>query len=558
MASTFDPSAVLAQLTESFIKLPLAQKIVLPALIIGSIWGIVYVSEWATKPDFAVLYSDLNPADASAIVERLKAQKIKYEIRGDGGVIAISPADMIHELRLNLASEGIPKDGRMGFEIFDETNLGVTGFVERLKLVRAVQGELERTINSLDAIQTSRVHITMPEKSVFAKRGSEATASVMLRLRSGAELDKKQIKGIAHLVSGSVEGLDVKNVNIIDVYGNLLTELNNPDAISAEMDGEKLKYQQEVEQSYVRRIESMLIKVLGPGKVAARVSAEIDFSKAEREEESFDPGGQVTRSEKTISEGIGTSQRGGIPGVVSNLTNDPSLISPPSASRDGSSRQEQVRNYEVSRAVTRIDEARGKLLRISVAVLVDGQHVESPTAPATSAEGVEAAPAEMIYHPLDPEMLRQIEDIVKSAVGFDASRGDTLTVENIPFHVPDDSMIEVLDKAATQDLIFNSIAKVGPVVFIILFFFLMVRPLIKFMITPTEAEVDLTRLLPTGIDELEKELQAERSQATIPSIEPVVDLAQLEELIASNSRLVKDNPQQAALLIRYWLNDGRL
>lgn len=557
MATTFDPSAVLGQVTASFMRLPLSQKIIFPLLIIGSVWGLIFVSKWATRPDYVVLYSDLAPADSGAVVERLKAQKIKYEVRGDGTTIAITPPELIHELRLSLASEGLPKDGRIGYELFDQTNLGVTGFVERLKLVRALQGELERTISSLEAVAVARVHITMPEKTVFAKKSNRATASVMIRLRPGGELDKKQIKGIAHLVSGSVEGLDVADVNIVDVYGNLLTAQEDPTGDNLSADATQLQYQHEIEQNYVRRIESMLAKVLGAEKVVARVTAEIDFSKSQREEESFDPAGQVTRSEKSIDEGVGASQRGGIPGVVSNLTEDPSLLSPPSSTKDGANRRETVKNYEVSRAVTRIDDARGKLVRLSVAVLVDGKYVDIVPASAPAATDPAVAPAKS-YQALDAEMLRQIEDIVKSAVGFDPARGDTLTVENIPFHVPDESFAVELEKKAGQDMIFNIIAKLGPVLFIVLFFLIMVRPLIKFMVTPTEAEVDLTRLLPTGVEELEKELATERVQAKVPSVEPVVDLAQLETLMAENSSLVKQNPQQAALLIRYWLNDGRL
>ncbi|RMG40490.1 MAG: flagellar M-ring protein FliF [Candidatus Dadabacteria bacterium] len=548
MAKSLDPSAILAELAEGYIKLPLVQKIVFPLLIIGSVVGIIYVANWANRPDYAVLYSNLEPADAAAVVEALKNQKIKYEVRGDGSTIAISPPSMVHELRLSLASEGIPKGGVVGLEIFDATEFGTTSFQEKIKFIRAIQGELERTISSLEAVQTARVHITQPEKSVFAKRASEATASVMLRLRPGAKLEKKQIKGIANLVAGSVEGLEPSNVTIIDVYGNLLTSVEEEEE-ELGADATRLQYQQQVERSYVKRIEQMLQKVLGPGKVIARVTAELDFSSNEREEESFDPGGQVIRSERSVEEGTGASQRGGVPGVVSNLGNDANLLAPPGSNPETSSRRESVRNYEVSRAVTRISHPRGTLKRLSVAVLVDGKYVLPEGAP----EG-----AEKEFRPLEPEVMDRIETLVKNAVGFDATRGDTLSVENIPFYLPDEDFADVMDSKATQDLIFNTIFRVGPILFLVLFFFVIVKPLVKFLITPTEAEIDLTRLLPTGIEELEAELEAEKSKAGVPEFEPAIDLDQLEELIAENSRVVKENPQQAALLIRYWLNDGRL
>lgn len=556
MASTFDPSAVLAQLTASFMKLPLAQKILFPVMIVGSIWGIVFISQWATRPDYAVLYSDLAPADAGAVIQQLKNQHIKYDVRDGGSTVAISPPELVHELRIGLASEGVPKGGTVGFELFDSTSLGTTSFVEQLKKTRALQGELERSIASLDAVQSVRVHLATPEKSVFAKKGATATASVILKLRPGGELDKKQIKGIQHIVAGSVEGLEAANVSIIDVFGNLLTDQDKNPEEQGGADGDRLLYQREVERGYIQRIEQMLAKVLGPDKVVAKVTAELDFSKNEREEESFDPGGQVARSEKVINEGFDTGVRGGIPGVISNLSNDPALLAAPGGVKDSSNRKESIKNYEVSRAVTRSVASRGKLVKLSVAVLVDGKY-NTDTA-AVSVEGAEKATPAKVYQPLDADMLAQIEALVKNAVGFDAGRGDSISVENIPFHVNDNDFTEMLDQKQTQDLIFNILAKVGPILFILMFFMFVIRPLVKFLITPTEAELDLTRLLPTGIDELEQELAQERKQASVPTAEPLVDMEQLESLMAENSRLVKENPQQAALLIRYWLNDGRL
>lgn len=548
MAASLDPSAILSQLTVSYLKLPLGQKILFPILIAASVIGIIYVSKWANRADYTVLYSDLSAADSAAVVEKLKSEKIAYEVRGDGSTIAISPPEVVPEVRMTLAADGIPKTGALGYEIFDSNNIGVTQFVEKLKFLRALQGELERTIGSLDVVMSARVHITQPEKTVFAKQAAQPTASVMLKLRPGGELEKKQVKGIANLVAGSVEGLKPEGVTIVDVFGNLLS-VNDKDDDALGIEATRLQYQRDVEKSYVQRIESMLSKVLGAGKGIARVTAEMDFSVNEREEESFDPGGQVLRSEKTVEEGAGASQRGGVPGVVSNLSNDPNLLAPQSGEQNSSNRKEAVKNYEVSRAVSKTSSARGKLVRLSVAVLVDGAYDAAPGA---------AADAPKVFKPLDSEVLNQIENLVKSAVGFDQIRGDTVTVENIPFHETDSALLKDLDSKAQQDLIFNIIGKTIPLLFVVLFFFVVVKPLVKFLVTPTEAEVDLSRLLPTGINELEQEIEQERAKAAVPVYEPQVDIEALEELMGENSKLVKDNPQQAALLIRYWLNDGRL
>jgi len=542
VATSIDPSAVLGQITDSYIRLPLLQKILFPILIAGSVMGIIFVSKWANQPEYATLFSDLEPQDSAAVIERLKDMKISYQIRGDGSVIAISPSSMVHEVRMSLAGEGVPKGGVVGFEIFETTDLGSTTFQEKVKFTRAIQGELERTINSLDAVNASRVHIAQPERSVFANRGNKPTASVMLRLRAGGDLDQSQIRGITHLVAGSIEGLAVEDVTILDARGTLLTQVDS-DEQSLQLEATQLAYQREVEQGYARRIEQMLSRVLGPGKAVARVSAEMDFSFSEREEESFDPGGQVLRSERSVQEGIGATQRGGVPGVVSNLTDDVDLLAAPGGS--SSSRTESVRNYEVSRAVSRVTSPRGRMLKLSVAVVVDG----TPDAMA----------AENQFVPIEPEMISQLESLVRSAVGYDPSRGDTVTVENVAFSTPAMDFNEMFDAQATQDMIFNTIFRVGPILFLLLFFFIVVRPLVKFLVTPTDAEVDLERLLPTGIKELEQELQAERTRAAaVPENQSAIDMSQLEELMAENSRVVQENPHQAALLIRYWLNDGRL
>lgn len=551
MATSLDPSAILGNLFEGYLKLPLVQKILFPVLIIGSIVGIVFVSKWASSPDYAVLFSDLKQADSAAIVEKLKEQQIKYEIRGDGNTIAVSPPEMVHELRLSLASEGLPKGGTVGLEIFDTTNFGTTSFVEKLKFVRAIQGELERTISSLDSVIAAKVHITQPEKTVFAKNKTNPTASIMLKLNSGNGLTKDQIKGIVNLVSGSVEGLKKEDVTIVDSTGKLLT-LDDEGKDEFEVDEDRLSYQRNLEKSYESRIEQMLSKVIGPEKVVAKVTTEIDFTSSQKEEESYDPSGKVIRSEKNIQEGSKeAAQRGGVPGVVSNLTHDPSLLAPTGIGEENNSRQENVKNYEISKAVSRSVSPKGKLIRLSVAVLVDGSY--KVIAPATA-----DTPEQKEFIPLEQDTLDRIEGLVKSAVGYDAARGDVVKVENFPFFETGANFEDLMEKQESQDLIFKSISRGLPVLFILLFFLIVVRPMIKFLVTPTESEIDLSRLLPSGLYELEQEIEQEKNKVKIPSYEPAVDLDQLEDLLAENSRLVKENPQQAALLIRYWLNDGRL
>ncbi|MFO0416151.1 MAG: flagellar basal-body MS-ring/collar protein FliF, partial [Pseudomonadota bacterium] len=490
MAPKIDPKVITSQLSERYMRLPLAQKIALPALLAFAVWAVVYASRVATQPDFTVLYSDLSTTDAGAVVNRLKEMKIAYRL--DGNTISVSPPSQVHELRLSLASEGMPKTGSVGFELFDGTNFATTTLGEVVKKQRALQGELERTIMSLDAVVSARVHISQPEKTIFAKQAQDPGASVLLKLKPGSQLDKKQIKGIANFVASGVEGLKPENVTIIDEFGNLLTQ-TEADSQELGADATQLQYAREVEKGYAQRVESMLAKVLGPGKVVARVTAELDFSSSEREEESYDPGGKVIRSERSVEEGVAEAERGGVPGVVSNLSNDPKAMAALDGGTDKSSRKENVKNFEISRAVTRSSQGRGKLLRLSTAVLVDGRISEVPV---VDGEGKPTGDVTRSYEALPPEMLAQVEAIVKSAVGYDVSRGDVVTVENVPFFAPDESLQQELAKAHKTDQYLKYGGMMVPIVALVLFMLFVLRPLVKFLTTTTHQEYDLSKLLP--------------------------------------------------------------
>jgi flagellar M-ring protein FliF len=571
---------------EKYLKLPMAHKIIVPALVIFPVWALVYVSKMATEPDYTVLYSDLNPSDAGAVIERLKEMKTKYKL--DGSTVSVSPPDAVHELRISLASEGLPKTGTVGFELFDGTSFATTTMGEMVKKQRALQGELERTIMSLDSVLSARVHISQPEKTIFAKAAQDPGASVLIKLRPGSELDKKQIRGITNFVASGVEGLKPENVTIIDVYGNLLTPKDD-EGEELGADATRLTYTREVEKSYAQRIETMLAKVLGPGKVVARVTADLDFSSNEREEESFDPGGQVTRSERSIEEGAGGgAARGGVPGVAANLSNDPALLAPPSGGSDSNTRRENVKNFEVSRAIIKSSQAKGKLLRLSAAVLVDGKYEEIPVqATGGVVEDAVASPrTEKVFKPLTPEMLAQVEGVVKSAIGFDSTRGDVVTVENIPFFQANDGLMEELAKAAELNAWYRYGALSVPLLALVIFGLFVLRPMMKFLTSSQETEIDITRLLPQGMPAGSLGAPADKpaggmaaqsggaqslpggesfaqpgevpSKPGLPDLTGSVDMEQLGEIMSESSRLVKENPAQAALLIRYWLNEGHL
>lgn len=551
----FDIAGIFEQLVASYAKMPLAQKVALPLLIAASMGVIVFVSRWAGEPEYRTLYSGLESGDAGAVVEYLKDNKIAYLLSDNGATIKINPPELVNELKLQLASAGLPKDGTKNFELLSENSFGRTSTVEKEIMGRVREGELERTIKSIEAVSSVRVHITEPKRSLFVKRDVSPTASVLLKLKPAAELTSAQVKGIVNLVSGAVERLTPDRVTILDSSGR---QLNNRPEEDSLQDSEltRLEYKKNQENQFSQRIESMLAEVLGPGRAVARVTLDLDFNQYEKSEEAFDPSGVVTRSERIVMKGDELTAQGGVPGVVSNLTNDPGILTPPDSGNGSSRQSESVRNYEVSRSLIKTVTAVGGIERLTAAVLVDGTYSEvDKLLNPNDTELVKVRE----YTPLPPEMIDKITKLVKQAVGFQTERGDLVTVENIRFFEPDNALVEALEKAEVTDMYISWGPMAAGAVLILLFFLLVIRPILKFLLNPTDAEVDLSRLLPSGLKELEAELDAERtSRPSLPQVvETGVDLRELEELLAENSRLVESNPQQAALLIRYWLNDGR-
>ena len=552
----FDFGAIFEQVLGFYLRLPFAQKIALPLLAAGCMSLIIFVSRWATEPEWGVLYSNLSDADASGVVEKLKDEKIGYRLTNDGKTIEITPPRLVHEVRLDMASTGLPKGDQVGYELWNEAKLGISSFGEGVNYIRAIQGELERTILKIDGVAAARIHITTPKRSVFSSRDVLPTASVLVKLKAGKELTKPQVKGIAHLVAGSIERLAPEHVTILDQFGKLLNDTPaEGDAAGADLT--RMQLQRDMENAYSKRIESMLAEILGQGKVVARVTAEMDFNTFEKEEESYDPAGTVMRSEREVNEGESTSTAGGVPGVLSNLSNQPGVLAQPNANAGGNNKKETIRNYEVSRAVSKVSKNAGDLQRISVAVLVDGQYQEVET----GASGPDGLPVkEKRYMPLTAEMMKKVETLVKQAVGYNTARGDVVSVENIKFAVPDEDLAKVLSESEATTKLWTMLDWLPGLLLGLVVMLVVLRPLVRFLVTPTDAEVDLSRLLPAGLEELEAELEAERSKlSSMPEkLQPSVDIEELEGLLSENSRMVKENPQQAALLIRYWLNDGRM
>lgn len=408
-------SGLLGQLRDFFMGLPPARRVTFAALTAGILIGTGALAWWVQQPQYRVLYSGLGASDAGAVIEYLKTEKIPYRVGDSGGNIEVA-AGRLYETRMALAGHGIPQGGGVGFEIFDKQTLGMTDFVQRLNYQRALQGELARSIAELDTVESARVHLAMPERSLFVSEERRPSASVVLKLRPGRTLAPEQIAGVVHLVAASVEGLRPNDVTVVDVNGQVLTH------DTAEQDARSpgkglMTFQREIEQGYTESIESMLTRVLGSGHALARVTVALDMAQVEKTEESFDPDRVAVRNEKRSKESSaqGTTSGGGASG---DLTNEAKAAS----AGPQSAREDTALNYEISKVTSRRIEQMGAVKKLSVAVIVDGTYTGEGDA------------RQFVARP--EEELERYRQLIKRAVGFNEERGDQIEVVSAPFQAP--------------------------------------------------------------------------------------------------------------------------
>jgi flagellar M-ring protein FliF len=389
------------------------------ALVAG---GIYEFTQYQREAGFRPLYTTLAPEDAALVVQRLKESGVAYRISANGTMISV-PEDRVAELRLDMAGAGLPKSGRIGFEIFDKTNLGMTDFAEHVNYRRALEGELERSVMALTEVEQARVHISFPQESVFQEARQPAKASVLLRLRGSSQLPESAIPAITHLISSAVEGLAPDAVSVLDMRGNLLSrakQVSDPSSGSGTSEA-SLEYRHSVEQDLTAKLNATLEPLVGAGRYRAAVSADTDLTSGEQSEEHFDPTQSVMVSSQK-SEDVSSPSRtaGGIPGTASNL---PDPAPAPVTIGGGSSRKTESTNYQSSRTVKRTVLPQGGIKRLSVSVLIDHEvHFEGS-----------GAQAKRVLTPPTPERLKVIHDLAAAAVGFNMERGDQLIVESLPF-----------------------------------------------------------------------------------------------------------------------------
>ena len=401
--------------------------------VMGVVLGSAYM---LNQPDYTLLYTDLDATSATSVVERLKAADVPYELIDGGRSIRVA-SDRADEMRLTLASEGVPESGRIGFEVFDRTQFGTTEFLEQVNFRRALEGELARTIATIGDVASARVHIALAKKSIFAGQTEEAKASVVLKLKSGRALSEATVRGIAGLIAGSVESLRPEQVTIVDTAGRSLLRTSDGAAATAMAAAER---ESQVAREMEAQLVGLLETIVGPGRARVSVAAQVSTASQEETQESFDPE-TVVRSRQMSSEPVGGAKNAG--GVAGTRANLPEAGTAPAngaaatvTAATGNARVQETTNYEVGKRVVRRIEPSGQVSRLSVAVLVDN----IPTTE-TDANGATTTASK----PREAAELERINRLVAAAIGLDTERGDRLTVENIAFDVPQEAPVEAPD-----------------------------------------------------------------------------------------------------------------
>ena len=498
-----------------------------------------------TTPQMTTLFTDLSVEDSSAIMKDLERQAIPYELRNDGAVIMV-PKDKVTRLRMKLAEGGLPKGGGVGYEIFDKSDaLGTTSFVQNINHLRALEGELARTIRAIDRVQAARVHLVLPERPLFSRETPEPSASIVVRVRGA--LEAQQIRAIRHLVASAVNGLKPQRVSIVDEAGQLLADGAGGDGDNAVADERRAG----LEKRMRNQVEAIVSSVVGAGRARVELSADFDYNKITQTSDKFDPEGRVLRSSQTREESSATAENSGQVTVNNELPGSQAKDNTPTA-RDQSKKTEETNNYEISRTTkTEVTEA-GRVNRISVAVLVDGSYSKNEK-------------GEMVYQERSKDQLDRIAALVRSAIGFDQKRGDQVEVVNLKFAeapavapLAEPSGLLGMLQFTKDDVMY--VIELGVMMLLsLVVLFMVIRPLVKRILAaevvpaPPEPALALT----DGTAELGP------GQALIAGTSgtaQLIDVAQVQGQVHAQAvhrvgELAERNPNETASIVRQWLSE---
>lgn len=498
-----------------------------------------------TTPQMTTLFTDLSVEDSSSIIKDLERQGIQFELRNEGTIIMV-PKDKVTRLRMKLAEGGLPKGGGVGYEVFDKSDaLGTTSFVQNINHLRALEGELARTIRAIDRIQAARVHLVLPERPLFSREAPEPSASIVVRVRGS--LEAQQIRAIRHLVASAVNGLKPQRVSIVDEAGQLLADGAATDPEQALGDERRTTFEKRMR----KQVEDIVSSVVGSGRARVQLSADFDFNKITQTSDRFDPEGRVLRSSQTREEQSMTADNNGQVTVNNELPGQQQNSG--AAAKDQSKKTEETNNYEISRTTkTEVTEA-GRVNRISVAVLVDGIYIKNDK-------------GELAYTDRTKEQLDRIATLVRSAIGFDQKRGDQVEVVNLRFAdapstapITEPSGLLGMLQFTKDDVMY--FVELGVMLLLgLVVMFMVIRPLVKRILASEEVAAAITGVLagPAASDEA---APAGAGQALIPGgAASAIDVATIQGQVHAQSvhrvgELAERNPNETVAIIRQWLTE---
>lgn len=518
-------SQFLQQIKHFLNRFTFGQKIILLFITAAALSCLIFLVIWASRPEFGLLYSNLDASDAAAIVDNLRSNNIPYKLKDNGSTILV-PSKDIYELRIQYAGQKLISRGAVGYELFDKNNFGMTDFMQKLNLRRALEGELSKTINEIESIEQSRVHLVIPEPALFEEESKPATASVIVKLYANGRLNHKQIAGISHMVAGSVEGLSPENVTILDTQGNILTDkVAGNDLLG--LSSSQFELKQKVENYLGEKAQSMLDEVLGRGNAIVKVAAELNFKKVRRTTESFDPDNTVVLSEERNEE--------------SSSREDTTLYQ----------RENVVTNYELNKTTEEFENSVGDIERLSIAVFVNG-------ASQVAAAGAAGAQQASSY---SDEQIEKIGEIVKHAVGFDSQRSDKIVVQQVGFnHAFLTEETDAIDEIAKKEFLLE-LLRIGLIVVGVIAALLFLRRFYKKLGGDEFMKLQTSRLLnnPEAINErligqVGEDLTDDIYLKKL-SPEAQVKLKMNEEIAKEVKAFAENEPSQATNLIRYWLTE---
>lgn len=508
----------------------------------------VYVVLWSQKPNYSLLYGSLSDQDASQVIESLQKANIDYYVDPNSGAVMVASAK-VHEARMKLATEGLPRSANSGFSILnEEQKLGTSQFMEKARYQHALENELAMSIAKVSAVRSARVHLAMPKESVFLRNRKAASASVLLDLYPGHRLEPGQVAAIANLVSASVPALDLSNVSIIDQYGHLMSQ--NQSSADLALTASQFQYTTQVENSYIERIENILTPLLGPDGVKAQVTAEMDFTHTERTQESYNPDMPALRSEQVEEDRSSTSNiAGGVPGALSNqpaldgtapeVVGENGTADTKEKTGTGSSQSRATRNYELDKTISHTRLAMGNLIRLSVAVVIDYKKIINEKGETVRVEHT-------------PEELEQITNLVKEAIGFNLIRGDSVNVMNSQFSLPE--AVEPLPEIPIwqQAWVWDIAKQVLGGLFVLFIVFGVLKPSIKNMMNK---EITLHQTALAGPAGMAGQLSGESEEAPIQEIKAIEAAPEFDKSISNVKEMVNTDPKLAAQVVRNWVGE---